>query len=101
MGGWRGETARGGRQNLGEIDRSGRARLRTLLVEAAWRLVKWNPQWRGFKKFGEVLTGGVKVSGARKRKAIVACARLLMVDMWRLHTGAATLAGLGLVAAKN
>ena len=95
------EHSSGGRQKLGEIDRIGSARLRTLLVEAAWRLVKWNPQWRGFKKFGEVLTGGAKVSGARKRKAIVACARLLMVDMWRLHTGAATLAGLGLVAAKN
>jgi hypothetical protein len=95
------EHSSGSKQRLGEIDRIGNARLRTVLVEAAWRLLRHNPHWRGFKKFGEVLGAKAKVGGARKRKAIVACARLLMIDMWRLHTGAATLEGLGLRAAAN
>lgn len=90
------EHSSGSRQKLGEIDRMGNARLRTVLVEAAWRLRKWSPQWRGFRKFGQVLETGSKASGASKRKAIVACARLLMVDLWRLHAGTATLEGLGL-----
>lgn len=95
------EHSSGSKQRLGEIDRIGNARLRTVLVEAAWRLLKHNPHWRGFKKFGEVLGAKARAGGARKRKAIVACARLLMIDMWRLHTGTATLEGLGLKAATN
>lgn len=95
------EHSSGPRQKLGEIDRMGNARLRTVLVEAVWRLRKWNSQWRGFKKFAEALGPEAKVSGARKRKAIVACARLLMIDLWRLHVGTATLEGLGLQPAET
>jgi transposase len=90
------EHSSGRSQKLGEIDRMGSARLRTLLVEAVWRLRKWNPGWRGLRKFAEVLGPQAKASGAKKRKAIVACARLLMIDLWRLHPGSATLQGLGL-----
>lgn len=94
------EHSSGRSQKLGEIDRMGSARLRTLLVEAVWRLRKWNPGWRGLRKFAEVLGPQAKASGAKKRKAIVACARLLMIDLWRLHTGSATLQGLGLQPAE-
>ena len=94
------EHSSGSRQKLGEIDRMGNARLRTTLVEAVWRLCKWNPQWRGFKRFGHILEPGGKVSGARKRKAVVACARLLMIDLWCLRVGSATLEGLGLKPAE-
>lgn len=90
------EHSSGPRQKLGEIDRMGSKRLRTALVEAVWRLTKWNPGWRGLRRFAEVLGPQAKASGARKRKAIVACARLLMIDLWRLHVGTATLEGLGL-----
>jgi transposase len=90
------EHSSGPRQKLGEIDRMGSKRLRTALVEAVWRLNKWNPGWRGLRRFAEVLGPQAKASGARKRKAIVACARLLMIDLWRLHVGTATLEGLGL-----
>jgi transposase len=90
------EHSSGPRQKLGEIDRIGNARLRTTLVEAVWRLRKHNAEWRGFKKFEDALGPEAKASGARKRKAVVACARLLMIDLWRLHVGTATLEGLGL-----
>ena len=42
------------KQKLGSIDLQGNLRMRTLLVEAVWRLKKWNPTWRGFKKFPHV-----------------------------------------------
>jgi hypothetical protein len=70
-----------------------------MLVEAVWRLKKWNPGWRGFAKFATVLGPGVKCGSGQRKKAIVACARLLMIDLWRLKTGRTTLEALGLIAA--
>ena len=34
----------------------------------------------------------------RKKKAVIACVRLLFIDLWRLHTGRTTLEALGLKA---
>ena len=34
----------------------------------------------------------------RKKKAVIACVRLLFIDLWRLHTGRTTLEALGLRA---
>lgn len=64
------------------------------------RLEMWNPHWRGFKKFPYVFGEGVKISGAVRKKAVVACARMLMVDLWRLNTGQTTLENLGLIPAE-
>src|ERR1700730_1968873 len=49
------EFSTGGNQKLGSIDRMGNRRMRTLLVEAVWRLKKWNPSWRGFKEVSTCL----------------------------------------------
>jgi len=38
-----------GGQVLGAIDRQGNRRLRSALTEAVWRLLRWNPGWRGFE----------------------------------------------------
>jgi hypothetical protein len=37
-----------------------------------------------------VLAKGVRATGAQRKKAIVAVARQLAVDLWRLHTGRCT-----------
>ncbi len=84
------------RQKLGSIDRLGNRRMRTLLVEAVWRFQKWNPRWRGFRKFPHVFGFHATARGATRKKAVVACARLLAIDLWRLQTGRATLSDLGL-----
>lgn len=88
------EHSTGEGQLLGRIDKIGNKRLRSALTEAVWRLLKWEPRWRGFARWGEVLreknTGGV-----RKKKAVIACVRLLGIDLWRLMTRRATLADLG------
>jgi hypothetical protein len=94
------EFSTGRRQKLGSIDRLGNRRMRTLLVEAVWRLKKWNPTWRGFRKFPHVFGGKATARGATRKKAVVACARLLAVDLWRLQTGRATLNDLGLKPAQ-
>jgi transposase len=90
------EFSTGPGQTLGSIDRLGNRRLRTLLVEAVWRLNSWNRGWRGFKKFPHVFGAQAKARGATRKKAVVACARLLAIDLWRLQTGRTTLENLGL-----
>ena len=94
------EFSTGPRQKLGSIDRMGNRRMRTLLVEAIWRLKTWNPAWRGFRKFPHVFGRKASARGATRKKAVVACARLLAVDLWRLQTGRATLNDLGLKPAQ-
>jgi len=95
------EFSTGSKQKLGSIDRQGNRRMRTLLVEAVWRLKKWNPSWRGFKKFPHVFGAHAMARGATRKRAVVACARLLAIDLWRLQTGRVTLKNLGLKAAQS
>lgn len=95
------EYSSGPNQKLGSIDRMGNASVRTMLVEAAWRMVRYQPKWRGLKKFLAVLGKGAKASKTARRKAIVAVARLLAVDLWRVQTGRCTLEELGFAPAAS
>jgi len=90
-----GEYSSGGKQRLGSIDRMGNGRVRTILVEAVWRLLRWQPQWRAAQRLKVKLAEG----GALKKKTVVALARLLAIDLWRWRTGRATFEDLGWVAA--
>ncbi len=94
------EFSTGPNQKLGSIDRMGNRRMRSLLVEAVWRFKTWNPAWRGFKKFPHVFGCRATARGSTRKKAVVACARLLAIDLWRLQTGRATLKDLGLKPAQ-
>ena len=44
----------------------------------------------------KVLAKDARATGAQRKKAIVAVARRLAVDLWRVHTGRNTAAQLGL-----
>ena len=90
-----GEHSSGGKQRMGSIDRMGNGRVRCLLVEAVWRLLRWQPNWVAAQRLKVKLAGG----GALKKKTVVALARLLAIDLWRWRTGRATMAELGWVAA--
>lgn len=79
----------------GCINRHGNPRLRHLLIEAVWRLLQFQPQYRAIAKWHDALTA-LRLSGARKKKIVVAIARQLAVDLWRLATGRTTAAALGL-----
>jgi transposase len=82
-----------GRSRLqGSITRHGNPRIRHLLVEAAWRLVRYQPDYHAVAKWREALLGA---SAARRKKIAVAIARQLAVDLWRLATHRANAKQLG------
>ncbi len=88
------ENSSGEHRKTGPINRQGNPRVRTLLIEAVWRLTRYEKDWRGFVKFPALLDK--KTGSRRRRKAAAAAARLLAIDLWRLATGQTTAAKLGL-----
>jgi len=93
-----GEHSSGGKRVQGSVTKHGNPRLRSALVECAWRLVRFQPQYPPVRKRLPILAKGAKATGAARKKAIVAVARHLAVDLWRLQTGQCTAAQLGLTA---
>lgn len=75
----------GGRKRDGCINRHGNPRVRALLIELVWRLVRWQPDYPPVR----ALVAGL-ARGAARRKLAVAAARRLAVDLWRLATGQTT-----------
>jgi transposase len=90
-----GEHSSGAQRRLGSIDRMGNGRVRTVLVEAVWRFLRWQPQWRAAQRMKVKLAEG----RAMRKKTVVALARLLAIDLWRWRTGRATFEDLGWVPA--
>jgi transposase len=90
-----GEHSTGGVQRFTGIDRMGNGKVRTVLVEAVWRFLKWQPGWKAALKMKNRLREGAAI----KKKTVVALARQLAIDLWRWRTGRATLADLGWVPA--
>jgi transposase len=85
------EASSGERRKQGAISKHGNPRVRHQLIEAVWRLDRWQPNYPPLKKLRAA-------SGARARKrAVVAVARRLAVDLWRIHTGRCPAEKLGLV----
>lgn len=89
------EQSSGGHRRQGAISKHGNPRLRAWLVELAWRLTRFQPQYVAVRQWQKVLADP-RASAARRKKAIVAVARRLGVDLWRLATGKVTAAQLGL-----
>lgn len=89
------EHSSGGSRLQGSITRHGNPRIRHLLVEASWRLLRYQPDYHAVVKWREALVEA-PCSKARKKKIIIAIARQLAVDLWRLATGRATAQQLGL-----
>jgi len=76
------------------ITKAGNRRLRKHLVEMAWRLVYWQPQSKLIQRWRHVLLNPKAHARSRKR-AIIAVARRLLVDLWRWRTGRMSLKDLG------
>jgi transposase len=90
-----GEYSSGAKHVTGSLTKHGNPRLRAALVELAWRLVRFQPQYPPIQKRLAVLAPGAKATGGARKKAIVAVARQLAVDLWRWQTGQCTPAKLG------
>ena len=91
-----GEHTSGTKRIPGSVTKRGNPRLRAALVECAWRMVRFQPNYPPVKKRLGILAKGARATGAQRKKAIVAVARRLAVDLWRVHTGRCTAAQLGL-----
>ena len=60
-------------------------RVRSAPVECAWRMVRFQPQYPPVARRLAVLAKGSRAIGAVRKKAIVAVARQLAVDLWRIQ----------------
>jgi transposase len=89
-----GVSASGKSCRLLPITKHGNARLRTALIELAWRLVIWQPHSKLVKKWMPVL-GRPKANPGARKKAIVAIARQMAVALWRWKTKRAEPADFG------
>ena len=84
------EKSSGESRQQGAINKHGNPRVRHQLIEAVWRLEQWQPEYPPIRKLRAA-------AGKRARKrAAVAAARRLAVDLWRLATGQCSAQKLGL-----
>jgi hypothetical protein len=88
------ESTSGPCQRRGPITKHGHGRLRRLLIELAWRVVRYQPHYRPVVRWWPVLSS--KASPGARKKAIVAVARHLAVDLWRVASARTTFEQLGL-----
>jgi transposase len=90
------ESTTGDNRRLGSITKHGNPRLRRLMVELAWRIVRLQPHYVALKRWGPLLHEGKRSSSAARKKAIVAVARRLAIDLWRIALGRKRAEELGL-----
>jgi transposase len=89
-----GVSASGGYHADLSINKAGSPYLRTLLIELAWRVVYWQPDYQPLQRWKQVF--GPEGKARQRKSAIVALAHQLMVDLWRWQTGRTTPQALGL-----
>ena len=92
-----GEYSSGNTRVQSCVTKHGNPRLRAALVELAWRLVRFQPKYKPIVKWRAILAKGALATGAARKKAIVAVARQLAVDLWRIRTGQVCAETLGLI----
>lgn len=83
------------RRFQGSINKHGNPRVRHVLVEAAWRLVGYQPTYKPVAKWLPVLTHS-KTTRSKRKQIVVAIGRQFSVDWWRVRTGRCQAAELGL-----
>ena len=83
------------RRFQGPINKHGNPRVRTVLVEAAWRLVQFQPTYRPVAKWLPVLTHP-KTTKSKRKQIVVAIGRHFSVDWWRVRTQRCQAEDLGL-----
>lgn len=87
-----GEASSGGKRRQLPITKAGSGMTRRLLVEAVWRLIRFQPGWKAWKKWEERYEAAPKW---RRNQIVVALARELITDLWRLRTGRRTMEEIG------
>jgi transposase len=83
------------RRFQGSINKHGNPRVRTVLVEASWRLVQFQPTYKPVAKWLPVLTNP-KTTKSKRKQIVVAIGRQFSVDWWRVRTQRCQAEDLGL-----
>jgi len=83
------ESSSGPNRQQGSVTKHGNPLMRWVLVEMAWRLVRFQPQCHAVAPWRERLASG-RLTRPQRKKIIVAIARQLAVDLWRVATGQST-----------
>ena len=83
------------RRFQGAINKHGNPRVRTVLVEASWRLVYYQRTYKPVARWLPQLTHP-KTTRAKRKQIIVAIGRQFSVDWWRVRTRRCQAADLGL-----
>ena len=83
------------RRFQGSINKHGNPRMRTVLVEASWRLVYYQRTYKPVARWLPVLTNP-KTTRSKRKQIIVAIGRQFSVDWWRVRTRRCQAADLGL-----
>lgn len=89
------ESSSGQLQIQGSITKTGNAAVRHCLIEMAWRAIVFQPEYWVVKKFRPRIEL-TKPRSVLRKKLIVAVARQIGVDLWRLSTQQTTAEKLGL-----
>lgn len=90
------EGSTGLSRRQGSITKVGNPVLRKVLVEMAWRMKQFQHDYHAIKKWIHILGDKKCRSASQRKKAIVAVARVLGVDLWRIFTQQTTAEALGL-----
>ena len=91
------EYSSGERRQRGSITKHGNPRVRHILIEASWRLQRFQPDYRAHQQRRAALdTAKRKGDSASRKKLCVGLARQFIVDWWRIRTGRTTPDKLGL-----
>ena len=88
------EWSTGEGQRQGSITKVGVPAIRRIIVEAVWRIIRFQPDYQAVKKWSAILKGK---NPALKKKTVVAIGRQLMVDLWRFKTDRVSAQQLGWV----
>ena len=83
------------RRFQGSINKHGNRRVRTVLVEASWRLVQFQPTYKPVAKWLPILTHP-KTTKSKRKQIVVAIGRRFSVDWWRVRTQRCQAQDLGL-----
>lgn len=92
------EDSSADRHQLGSIDKHGSPRLRFWCQEAAWRLLRHQPDYHVIVWARRKMAGA---NSSRIKQIALAVARRFLVDWWKVRTGQTTFAALGLRCAET
>src|SRR5450432_275011 len=96
-----GEASSGDSHRSLSIDKHGNPRVRSVLVELAWLLPRYQPDYKPLARWKWVFDPAGKRPAGMKKKAVVALGRRLAVFLWPIRTGKAQPRDLGLRMASS